>query len=210
MGLLYTQEEMANSKLYTLMSLTKISIPFKKEEPHQRYPMTMDIQDHAHQKDSINFHHLATEIVKCWKRMEVNPATKFPEEDFRSRFGSHKPQPSWYHVAETMKFQICEFAPNQLVPDSSEFYTEFIRFWSKKQGWFKYINGQHEFVPSDDQNSWVREMRPKDYWTGEKIYYNAEVSPNTPEWFNYNKPLEMNPQTGVIANDMPLYVLGRI
>ena len=208
--MLFSQEEMANSKKYKLLDGVSIFLPLKKEAPHQRYPLSMDIQDHLHQKDVVNFHHLVEEMAKWWKKSVQNPTAKFPEGEFRARFGSHAPQPSWYHVSETMKFQICEFSPNQKLPESLENFEEFLRFWSKKSGWFKYTGGPSDFLPANDRDSWVKAMAPKKTWTGTKVYYNAEVCPNTPEWFNYNRPLEMNPQTGVLGNNIPLYVLGKV
>ena len=43
--MLLSQEDLASSKQYALMADTKIFIPFKKEAPHQRHKMTMDIID---------------------------------------------------------------------------------------------------------------------------------------------------------------------
>ena len=202
-----SQEDLANSKRYALLADTSIYIPFKKEAPHQRHRMTMDILDHDHQKDTVMFKLLANEMIKVWQKQKVNSNYRFPEEDFRLKFGSHAPQPSWNHVSEMMKFHVCEFSPNQELPNQLETYVEFLTFWSKQSGWFQYTGGQEAFHPNNDSQTWVKPMKPKEEFMGSKIYYNAEVKPNTPNWFNFQKPLELNPQPGVISNNAPLYVL---
>ena len=207
MALLYSQEEMVNSKPYQLLFNVTIQLPFKKEAAHQRHQMSMEILDHMHQKDAINFQIVAEEIAKWWKKKLNDRNLPFPEEIFRQKFGSHAPQASWFHIAERMKFQIMELNPNMPFPDTTEYYVEFLKFLSKKSGWFQYINGDADFIPSNDARSWVKPSSPKPDFQGNQIYYNAEVFPNTPNWFNYNKPLELNPQTGIIANELPLYVL---
>ena len=169
--------------------------------------MTMEILDHIHQKETVNFQILVEEFMAFWRKQMVNPKAHFPEATFRHKFGRHEPQASWFHVGERMKFQICELAPDQQLPDSAQFYVEFLRFLTKKSGWFRFIDGNADFLPSDDVKSWVKPMYPKPEFKGEQVYYNAEVYPNSPSWFNYDTPLQMNPQTGIIANEVPLYVL---
>jgi len=190
-----------------LLADTAIFIPFKKEAPHQRHRMTMDIIDFDFQKDLVTFKQLANDMLRAWQKERFYDNYRFPESEFRLKFGSHAPHASWHHVSEFMKFQVCEFSPNQELPNKLEPYVEFLSFWSKKSGWFQYPGGRPEFHPADDNSSWVKPMHPKEEFLGTKIYYNAEVGSNTPNWFNFQKPLELNPQTGVISNNVPLYVL---
>ena len=206
-NLLYSHEELLNSKKYQLLDNAFIFIPLQKDDPYLRYPMSMEILDHMHQKDMVNFQILAEDIFSWWQKKKNIPDAKFPEEDFRYKFGNHAPHASWYHVAERMKFHMLELAPNQEMPESMEYYVEYLRFLTKKSGWFQYMGGNDDFIPSNDNSSWVKPMNPKEDFKGDQIYYNAEVWPNSPNWFNYSKPLELNPQTGIIANEIPLYVL---
>ena len=204
-NLLYSHEDMLNSKKYQLLANVSIFLPIKKDDPLFRYPMSMEIQDHLHQKDVVNFQILAEEMFKWWHESKENPRKRFPEQDFRLKFGNHTPHASWYHVSERMKFHLLEVAPNQEMPSSIGPYVEFLRFITKKTGWFQYTGGDEDFIPSNDNESWVKPMHPKDDFKGDQIYYNAEAWPNSPNWFNYSKPLELNPQTGIIANEIPLY-----
>ena len=206
-NLLYSHEDLINSKKYQLLENVSIFIPLKKDDPYLRYPMSMEILDHMHQKEVVNFQILAEEMFQWWHQQRNNPQAKFPEQEFRHKFGNHAPHASWYHVSERMKFHMLELAPNQELPDSIEYYVEFLRFLTKKSGWFQYINGDDDFIPTNDNLSWAKPTNPKEDFKGDQIYYNAEVWPNAPNWFNYSKPLELNPQTGVIANEIPLYVL---
>ena len=130
-GLLLSQEDVAQSKKYSLLAGTDIFIPFKKEKSHQRHPMTMDILDHVHQKDQVTFKHLAYEMLGVWKKQQFHGIKnfRFPESEFRLRFGSHAPQPSWNHVSEAMKFHVCELSPKQELPSHLESYTEFLSVW---------------------------------------------------------------------------------
>ena len=56
-NLLLSQEDLTQSKRYPLLAGTAIFIPFKKEKSHQRHQMTMDILDHAFQRDLVTFKH---------------------------------------------------------------------------------------------------------------------------------------------------------
>ena len=205
-ALLLSAEEKRNSKLYWLMNSVSIELTIQMEEPHQRHPMSMDVIDMDYEKDFISFKILVEEMEKHYRSTLINPNKRFPESQFRMDFGKSGAHDSWEHAYHWLLFQIAELAPNQRVPSRWENYIEFIRFWTKSTGWFKYLHSFDEFQPQSE-DSWVREIRPKPEYVGEAAHYNMEVETNTPEYFNYREPLEINPQVGVIENDQPLYTL---
>ena len=206
MSLLLTTEEKRMAKTYWLMRSVSIELVLQLEDPHQRHPMSMDPIDYDYEKDHANFEILIEEMEKHYRSTLVNPGKRFPEAEFRMNFGPSGAHDSWEHVYHWLLFHIAELAPNQEVPSKWDNYLEFIRFWTKQTGWFKYLKTFSEFEP-EQEDSWVREVIPKPEWHGEAAHYNIECETNTPEYFNYRVPLEMNPQTGIIENDQPLYML---
>ena len=206
LSLLLTAEEKRNSKKYWIMNGVIIDLHMKVEEPFQRHPMVMNPVDVQYEKDLVSFKLLVEEMEKFYRQSQENPQKKFPEEFFRMEFGVSGAHDSWEHAYHWLLFQIAEIAPNQKVPLKWDNYVEFIRYWTKTTGWFKYWNKFDEFVPQRE-DSWVREVRPHADFTSGSAHYNLEVGSNTPEWFNYREALEMNPQPGVIENDQPLYCI---
>ena len=205
-SLLLSTEEKRNAKTYWLMQAVSIDLTIKVDEPYQRHPMSVDPIDLDYEKDYVSFKLLVEEMEKYYRDTLKNPGKRFPEEEFRMNFGSSGAHDSWEHVYHWLLFHIAELAPNQQVPDRWDHYVEFVRFWTKQTGWFKYVKTFDEFIPAKE-DSWVRDIRPKSSFTGDGAFYNLEVDVNTPEHFNYRAALEMNPQTGVIDNNKPVYSL---